>query len=79
MIRNKDSQLIHGDCLDVMRLIPDGSVDLVLCDLPYGTTACKWDSIIPLDKLWSEYLRVAKLNAAIVLTAQAPFDKVLWS
>lgn len=79
MIINEDLKLIHGDCLEVMKSIHDGSVDLILCDLPYGTTACKWDSIIPLDKLWGEYLRVAKCNAAIVLTAQAPFDKVLWA
>ena len=79
MIINEEVQLIHGDCLEVMKSIPDGSVDLILCDLPYGTTQNKWDSIIPLDKIWAEYLRVAKLNAAIVLTAQAPFDKVLWA
>lgn len=72
-------ELHLGDCLEVMKSISDGSVDLILCDLPYGTTACKWDSIIPLDKLWGEYLRVSKHNAAIVLTAQAPFDKVLWA
>lgn len=78
-IKTENAWLMFGDCLERMKEIPDGSVDMILCDLPYGTTACKWDSIIPLDKLWSEYLRVAKLNAAIVLTAQAPFDKVLWS
>lgn len=66
-----------GDCLEVMKHIPDGSVDMVLCDLPYGTTQNKWDSVIPLDALWAHYKRVAKPNAAIVLTAQAPFDKVL--
>lgn len=70
-------ELIHGDCLEMMKLIPDGSVDMVLCDLPYGTTQCAWDSVIPLDLLWKEYWRVAKDSAAIVLTAQSPFDKVL--
>ena len=67
----------EGDCLDVMKTIPDGSVDMVLCDLPYGTTQNKWDSVLPLDRLWVEYWRVCKPNAAVVLTAQAPFDKLL--
>lgn len=61
----------------MMKLIPDGSVDMVLCDLPYGTTQNKWDSVIPLDRLWTQYWRIAKVDAAIVLTAQTPFDKVL--
>ncbi len=66
-----------GDCLEVMQTIADKSVDMILCDLPYGTTQNKWDSVIPLDQLWTHYNRIAKPNAAIVLTAQAPFDKVL--
>lgn len=70
-------RLIQGDCLDVMATLPSASVDLILCDLPYGTTQNKWDSIIPLDRLWAEYWRIAKPNAAIVLTAQPPFDKLL--
>lgn len=69
--------LLNGDCLDLMPTLPAASVDLILCDLPYGTTQNKWDSIIPLDRLWSEYWRIAKPNAAVVLTAQAPFDKLL--
>ena len=69
--------LINGNCLDVMPWIPDGSVDMVLCDLPYGTTRNKWDSVIPLDKLWGEYKRIVKPDGAIVLFAQTPFDKVL--
>jgi len=69
--------IIHGDCLDVLPSIPDGSVDMVLCDLPYGTTANPWDSIIPLNALWAQYKRVVKRDGAIVLTAQTPFDKVL--
>lgn len=60
-----------------MQEIPSGSVDLIICDLPYGTTANKWDNIIPLDKLWAQYKRIAKPNAAIVLFAQTPFDKIL--
>lgn len=70
-------QLFHGDCLEVMSDIPDGSIDAIICDLPYGTTKNKWDSIIPLDKLWAEYERIIKYNGAIVLFAQTPFDKVL--
>lgn len=69
---------IHlGDCLELMPLIADKTIDMILCDLPYGTTQNKWDSIIDLPKLWSEYKRVIKDNGAIVLTAQTPFDKVL--
>lgn len=67
----------HMDCLKGMKLIKDKSVDMILCDLPYGTTQNKWDSIIPLNKLWKEYNRIIKDNGAIVLTAQTPFDKVL--
>lgn len=70
-------ELWHGDCLELMQDIPDGSVDLVLADLPYGTTRNKWDKCIPLKKLWEEYKRVVKKNGAIVLFAQTPFDKVL--
>lgn len=69
--------LWHGDCLQEMKRIPDGSVDMVLCDLPYGTTACKWDSVIPFEPLWAEYRRVTKPNAAIVLTASQPFTTAL--
>lgn len=69
--------LHKGDCLEVMKEIPDGSVDMVMADLPYGTTACKWDSVIPFEPLWAAYRRVCKKNAAIVLTASTPFDKVL--
>jgi site-specific DNA-methyltransferase (adenine-specific) len=70
-------QSLCCDCLDIMPALPAASVDLILCDLPYGTTKNKWGSIIPLDRLWAEYWRVAKPNAAIVLTAQCPFDKLL--
>ena len=70
-------KLLQGDCLELMKDIHDGSVDMILCDLPYGTTQNKWDSIIDLDKLWKEYKRIIKDNGCIALFAQAPFDKVL--
>jgi site-specific DNA-methyltransferase (adenine-specific) len=70
-------QLINGDCLQEMAKIPDGSVDMVLCDPPYGTTACKWDTVIPFEPLWAAYKRVCKKNAAIVLTASQPFTSFL--
>ena len=66
-----------GDCLELMKDIPDGSIDMILCDLPYGTTQNKWDTIIPFDRLWEQYERIIKQNGAIVLTSQSPFDKVL--
>lgn len=63
--------------MEKMRDIPDGSIDMILCDLPYGTTACKWDSVIPFEPLWEHYRRVCKRNAAIVLTASQPFTSAL--
>jgi len=69
--------LMHGDCLEMMKLITDASVDLILCDLPYGTTACKWDSVIPLPELWREYERIVRNDGAIVLTAAQPFTTAL--
>lgn len=69
--------VLQGDCLELMKDIPDKSIDMILADLPYGTTQNKWDSIIPLDELWLQYGRIIKDNGAIVLTAQTPFDKVL--
>ena len=66
-----------GDCLEIMKDIPDKSIDMILCDLPYGTTRNKWDSIIPLDKLWNEYERIIKDNGAIVLFSQMPFTAEL--
>ena len=71
------SKLFHGDCLEIMSTLPDGCVDMVFADLPYGTTQNSWDSLIPFDKLWEEYGRVVKEDGAIVLTAQPPFDKIL--
>jgi site-specific DNA-methyltransferase (adenine-specific) len=70
-------QIICGDCLEVMKEIPDKAVDMILCDLPYGTTACKWDTVIPFEPLWTQYRRIAKWNAAIVLTASQPFTTAL--
>jgi len=71
--------LIHGDCLVEMQNIPDKSIDMICADLPYGSTACKWDSIIPLEKLWNQYRRIIKDNGAIVLTASQPFTTTLIS
>ena len=68
-------RLLHGDCLELMAQIPDGSVDMVLCDLPYGTTQNKWDSVIPFEPLWAHYKRICK--GAIVLTASQPFTSLL--
>jgi DNA modification methylase len=69
----EENKIHLGDCLDLMPSIPSKSVDMILCDLPYGTTACEWDSIIPLNRLWAEYERVIKDNGNIVLTAQGMF------
>lgn len=71
------NKIICGDCLEVMKSIDDKSIDMILCDLPYGVTACKWDNIIPLDVLWGQYKRIIKNNAAIVLTAREPFTSML--
>lgn len=77
VLRERESILWNGDCLELMKNIPDKSVDMILCDLPYGTTKNKWDSIIPINKLWEAYERIIKENGAIVLFAQTPFDKAL--
>jgi site-specific DNA-methyltransferase (adenine-specific) len=71
------NSVIHGDCLEVMKDIEDESIDMILCDLPYGTTACKWDTIIPFDLLWDHYKRIIKDNGAIVLTGSQPFSSRL--
>ena len=71
------NRIYNEDCLEGMKRIPDGSVDMILCDLPYGTTACKWDTIIPFEPLWEQYERVIKDNGAIVLTASQPFTSKL--
>lgn len=73
----KDFELWNGDCLQLMDNIPDKSIDMILCDLPYGTTQCKWDEIIPFEPLWEQYNRVIKDNGAIVLFATEPFGSKL--
>ena len=76
-IEELKNTVIQGDCLEVMKDIPDKSIDMILCDLPYGTTACKWDTIIPFEPLWEQYKRIIKPNGAIVLTASQPFTSAL--
>lgn len=73
----KNTQLFCGDCLELMKDIPDGSIDMILCDLPYGTTACKWDTIIPFEPLWEQYKRIINGNGAIVLFGSEPFSTEL--
>ena len=70
-------QLYNGDCLDIMNKIPNKSIDMILCDLPYGTLSCKWDSVIPFDVLWKHYNRIIKDNSAIVLFGSEPFSSKL--
>lgn len=70
-------ELIQGDCLEKMKDIPDKSIDMILCDLPYGTTACKWDVVIPFEPLWEQYDRIIKDNGAIVLFGSEPFSTEL--
>ena len=69
--------VLHGDCLELMKDIPAGSIDMILCDLPYGTTYNKWDSLIPFQPLWEQYTRVIKENGIIALTASQPFTSAL--
>ena len=69
--------LYNADCLEAMRDIPDGSVDMVLTDPPYGTTACKWDSVIPFEPMWEQLKRITKKNGAIVLFGKEPFSSML--
>ena len=71
------NKIYQGNCLKVMKNIPDKSIDMILCDLPYGTTACKWDTVIPFEPLWEQYKRIIKDNGAIVLTASQPFTSAL--
>ena len=74
---NNMNKVVQGDCLELMKDIPDGSVDMILADLPYGTTACKWDTIIPFEPLWEHYKRIIKPNGAIVLFGSEPFSSAL--
>ena len=73
----KLNTIYNEECIEGMKMIPDGSVDMILCDLPYGTTNCSWDSVIPFGKLWGQYERIIKENGAIVLTGAEPFSSQL--
>ena len=77
MLENRRYELLQGDCLDIMKDIPDKSIDMILCDLPYGTTACSWDTIIPFEPLWERYNRVIKDGGAICLFGSEPFSSML--
>lgn len=74
---NDYGKLIKGDCLELMKDMEDKSIDLILCDLPYGTTQCKWDTIIPFEPLWEQYNRIIKDGGAVILTAREPFTSAL--
>lgn len=76
-MNNLINKVINGDCLEILPTIEDKSIDMILCDLPYGTTSCAWDTIIPFEPLWKEYKRIIKDNGAIVLTASQPFTSAL--
>ena len=73
-LKLEDCQLMFGDCLERMKEIPDRSIDMILCDLPFGTTDCKWDTIIPFDKLWEEYNRILKPQRVVALFGSEPFS-----
>lgn len=75
----KNIRLYLGNCMELMKNIPDGVIDLILCDLPYGVSACKWDSILPMDKLWLEYKRILKEDGVIALFGREPFSSLLRS
>jgi DNA modification methylase len=76
-VQGKINNVYNMDCLEGMKMIPDKSIDMILCDLPYGTTQCKWDTVIPFEPLWGQYKRVIKDNGAIVLTSSQPFTSAL--
>jgi site-specific DNA-methyltransferase (adenine-specific) len=75
--RVSGSTFVNADCFDVFPFIEDKSIDAIICDLPYGTTACKWDSVLPLDKLWAEYKRIIKPNGVIFYLLHNHFTSVL--
>ena len=77
MVKIENITLLNGDCLKMMKDIPDNSIDMILCDLPYGTSASSWDKKLPMNDLWSEYKRIIKHNRAIVLFSQQPFTSLL--
>lgn len=72
-----NTTLMQGDCLELMNDVKDQSIDMILCDLPYGTTRCKWDTVIPFEPLWGQYKRIIKPNGTIVLFGSEPFTSVL--
>jgi site-specific DNA-methyltransferase (adenine-specific) len=76
-IQIDSASLYHGDCLEVMKSIPDGSIDAIITDPPYGTTACKWDSVIPFEPMWEQLKRITKDNSAIIFTSSQPFTSNL--
>ena len=76
-IESITNQIINADCMEFMQNIPDKSIDCIICDLPYGTTACSWDVVIPFDKLWEQYKRIRKDNTPIVLFGSEPFSSFL--
>ena len=77
MIKDYLNQIIQGDCLEVMKGIPNKTINMILFDLPYGISQCKWDRIIPLECLWKQYERIIKSNGSVVLTASQPFTSAL--
>ena len=77
ILENKNYKLLQGDCLELMKDIQDKSIDMILCDLPYGTTQCKWDSVIPFEPLWEQYNRIIKDNGAVLLFGSEPFSSYL--
>src|ERR1035437_7514357 len=77
VLESKDHKIYYGDCLSLLPKLKGGKIAMVLCDLPYGTTNCKWDSIIPFDKLWGEYFRLCDENAVIALFGQEPFSSIM--
>ena len=77
ILSDMENKIINADCMDILKQLPDKCIDMILCDLPYGTTACKWDTIIPFAPLWEQYKRIVKDNAAIVLFGSEPFSSFL--
>lgn len=76
-VKTIENKIINADCMDILKQLPDKSVDMILCDLPYGTTACKWDTVIPFDELWKQYNRLRTNSCAAVLFGQEPFSSIM--
>ena len=77
ILEHKNYELLQGDCLEIMKDIPDKSIDMILCDLPYGTTPLSWDKVLPSKELWDTYDRICKNNAAMILFGNEPFSSYL--